>query len=191
MIYNIMIVGVGGQGTLLASRILGEYAMINGYDCKLSEVHGMAQRGGSVVTYVRMGDEPINSPIIDIGEADIIIAFEKLEAGRWKEYLKKGGIIAVNNEEINPMTVIVGLKKYPHEILEVVKEKYTCIEVPASDLARESGSIKAVNTIMLGVLCKAMNLDLNIMTNALENVVKKQFIEMNKKAILIGYGYGR
>lgn len=188
MLYNIMIVGVGGQGTLLASRILGKYAELKKFDCKLSEVHGMAQRGGSVVTYVRMGDEKINSPIIAAKTADIILAFEKLEAARWASELKDNGILVVNDQEINPMPVTIGKTSYPHNALEDLK-KVKIIKVPALDIAIECGSPKAVNTVILGVLCKYLELDFDVMQKALELCVKEKFVELNKKAFLTGYGY--
>ena len=147
-----MIVGVGGQGTLLASRILGNMLVSEGYDVKVSEVHGMSQRGGSVVTYVKFGDK-VQSPIIDHGEADIILAFEELEAYRYLPYLKKGGKIICNSQNIDPMPVIIGAKEYPKDIVEKIKEKNVeIISVDADKLAFEAGNIKTVNVALIGVM---------------------------------------
>lgn len=188
MVHNILIVGVGGQGTLLASRVLGSYAVLNNFDCKLSEVHGMSQRGGSVVTHVRIGDEAIYSPIVTVGEADIIIAFEKLEAMRWRHYLKKGGMIVVNNQEISPMPVITGARTYPHGVIDDMKnEGINVLVVNAFDIAEELGNTKAVNTIMLGALAKNLGFDYDKFEKALEATVPAKFLEMNKTALKRGY----
>ena len=147
---NIMIVGVGGQGTLLASKLLGYVLMQQGYDVKVSEVHGMSQRGGSVVTYVRFGDK-VYSPVIDKGEADYILSFEKLEALRWLEYLKTGGQIITNTQEVDPMPVITGAMQYPDNIIE--KLEAAGAKVDAKDflsIAEEAGSAKAVNIVLMG-----------------------------------------
>ena len=152
---NIMIVGVGGQGSLLASKLLGNVVMASGYDVKVSEVHGMAQRGGSVVTYVKYSDDKVYSPVINEGEADMIISFELLEAARWLPYLKKGGTIVVNNQQISPMPVITGAAVYPENIadkLDAVVEDL--IVVDALSLAEEAGSAKAVNVVLMGVASK-------------------------------------
>jgi len=149
---NIMIVGVGGQGTLLASKLLGYVLMQQGYDVKVSEVHGMSQRGGSVVTYVRFGDK-VYSPVIDKGEADYILSFEKLEALRWLEYLKTGGQIITNTQEVDPMPVITGAMQYPDNIIE--KLEAAGAKVDAKDflsIAEEAGSAKAVNIVLMGRL---------------------------------------
>ena len=149
---NIMIVGVGGQGTLLASKLLGYVLMQQGYDVKVSEVHGMSQRGGSVVTYVRFGDK-VYSPVIDKGEADYILSFEKLEALRWIEYLKIGGQIITNTQEVDPMPVITGAMQYPDNIIE--KLESAGAKVDAKDflsIAEEAGSAKAVNIVLMGRL---------------------------------------
>ena len=151
---NIMIVGVGGQGSLLASKLLGRLLLTRGYDIKVSEVHGMSQRGGSVVTYVRFGDK-VYSPIIDKGEADYIISFELLEAARWTEYLKPGGKIITNTQKINPMPVIIGAAEYPEGLVE--KMQSAGIDVDALDaltLAEQAGSSKAVNLVLMGRLSK-------------------------------------
>ncbi|MBQ1242855.1 MAG: indolepyruvate oxidoreductase subunit beta, partial [Clostridia bacterium] len=145
---NIMIVGVGGQGTLLASKLLGRLLLKRGYDVKVSEVHGMSQRGGSVVTYVRYG-EKVYSPVVDKGEADVIISFEMLEAARWVEYLKKGGTIVTNTQQINPMPVIIGAAEYPQNLAEKIAEKGINIEAfDALSLAEEAGTSKAVNLVL-------------------------------------------
>ena len=152
---SIMIVGVGGQGTLLASRILGNLLIKKGYDVKMSEVHGMAQRGGSVVTYVRYG-KSVASPIVSIGEADIILAFEELEALRWAEYIKKDGKIIMNKQVIEPMPVITGAMEYPENISEKIREfSSNIVEVDALSLALKAGNAKAVNVALIGVMAKS------------------------------------
>lgn len=185
---NILIVGVGGQGTLLASRILGSLAQIEGRECKLSEVHGMSQRGGSVVTHVRIGDK-VYSPIISEGQADIVLAFEKLEALRWRHYLKKdGGILIVNDQEIMPMPVITGSMAYPQNVYQTFEEegiKY--VKVNALDKAKEAGNAKAVNTVMLGAMAKILNIEYSKAEDALIMSVKEKFVEVNKKALVLGY----
>ena len=187
MEYNILIVGVGGQGTLLASRILGAYAELKGLDCKLSEVHGMSQRGGSVVTHVRIGDK-IYSPIIAEGEADVILAFEKLEAKRWMHYLKPEGVIIVNNQEILPMPVIMGAVKYPENILDsLISEGKRVISLDALKLAEDAGSSRAVNTVMLGVLAKALTFSITDFYQALKLSIKPKLYDINEKAMTLGY----
>ncbi|HHU43492.1 MAG: indolepyruvate oxidoreductase subunit beta [Bacillota bacterium] len=184
---NILIVGVGGQGTLLASRILGSLAHMLDKECKLSEVHGMSQRGGSVVTHVRVGDKVL-SPLVSEGETDFILAFEKLEALRWRHYLKKDGILIVNNQEIMPMPVITGEMKYPQDIFDILeKEGIRYEKINALDLAKQAGTTKAVNTVMLGVLAKLLGIDYDKIQKAVENTVKEKFIEVNKKALDLGY----
>jgi len=184
---KILIVGVGGQGTLLASNILGKLAQNAGKDVKLSEVHGMAQRGGSVVTHVVIG-EKVFSPIIDEGEADIIIAFEKLEAMRWASYLKKGGHMLVNTQEIMPMPVIIGSAQYPKEIEDTLKNTvHNIICVDALTLALEAGNARCVNVVMLGVLAKYLDVAKEDWQKVIEQTVKPQFIDMNEKAFLLGY----
>lgn len=184
---NILIVGVGGQGTLLASRILGNLAQTKGRACKLSEVHGMSQRGGSVVTHVRIGDE-VHSPIISPKQADVIIAFEKLEALRWRHYLKPQGIMIINDQEIMPMPVIIGTIDYPQDIFSILEmEGISYKRVKALDKAKEAGTVRAVNTVMLGALAKLIDIELAEMEQALILSVKPQFIEVNKKALELGY----
>lgn len=181
-----MIVGVGGQGTLLASRVLGQLFLHKGVDVKLSEVHGMSQRGGSVVTYVRFGDK-VYSPLVEKGEADYIISFEALEAARWLPYLKKGGQIVTNTQQIDPMPVITGAAEYPDEILK--KAADTGAKVDAFDcltLAEQAGSSKAVNIVLLGRLSKYFDFTDEEWMDALTACVPAKFLEMNKKAFELG-----
>ena len=183
---SIMIVGVGGQGTLLASRILGNTVINEGYDVKVSEVHGMSQRGGSVVTYVRFG-EKVYSPIIDKGQADVIVSFEKLEAARYVEYLKKDGTIVTNVQEIDPMPVITGAMQYPENLIEKMQEKG--IKVDAMDclsLATEAGSAKAVNIVLMGRLSKYFDIPVERWQKAIDACVPEKFRELNQKAFLLG-----
>jgi len=185
---NIMIVGVGGQGTLLASRILGNVAMKMNFDVKVSEVHGMAQRGGSVVTYVKLAKK-VYSPIIEKGEADIILAFEKLEALRWMEYLKNGGSYIINEQRIDPIPVILGKEKYPDGIIEKIKGVVNkTISVDALPIAKECGNIKAVNVVLLGVLAKETGIDKEIWIESIKETVPKKLQEVNFKAFEAGYG---
>ncbi len=183
---SIMIVGVGGQGSLLASKLLGNLLLNEGYDVKVSEVHGMSQRGGSVVTYVRFG-EKVYSPIVDLGEADYIISFEKLEAARYAPYLKKKGMIITNTQQIDPMPVITGVAEYPADILEELKAKGCSVEaVDALSLAEEAGTSKAVNIVLMGRLAKHWDIDKDKWLKALEAVVNPKFLEINKKAFELG-----
>lgn len=184
---NILIVGVGGQGTLLTSKVLGKFAELKGYDCKLSEVHGMAQRGGSVVTHVRFGDK-IYSPIIWEGGADIILAFEKLEAFRYQNYLKKDGVMVVNDMEIYPMPVITGVDIYPDNIKEVLAQRIKkVVFVDALGIANLVGNEKALNIVMLGALSKMLDYEYEIMAKAVEACVPQKSLEINQKALLLGY----
>ena len=183
---NIMIVGVGGQGTLLASKLLGRLLLGKGYDVKVSEVHGMSQRGGSVVTYVRWG-ERVFSPIIDRGQADCILSFELLEAARYTEYLKPGGRIIVNSQQINPMPVIAGAAVYP----EKLEEKLSALEInvdalDALSLAEEAGSSKAVNLVLMGRLAKHFDFTDEEWMAAIEESVPPKFLELNRKAFELG-----
>lgn len=183
---NIMIVGVGGQGSLLASKLLGRLLLTKGYDIKVSEVHGMSQRGGSVVTYVRFGDK-VYSPIIDKGEADYIVSFELLEAARWTEYLKSGGKIVTNTQQINPMPVIIGSAEYPSDL--VAKMEAAGIDVDAFDalnLAEQAGSSKAVNIVLMGHLSKHFDFTYEEWLTAIEQSVPAKYLELNKKAFDLG-----
>jgi len=184
---NIMIVGVGGQGTLLASRLLGNVAIKQGYDVKVSEVHGMSQRGGSVVTYVKMGKK-VHSPVIEKGEADIILAFENLEALRWIEYLKKDGTLILNDQQIDPMPVIIGKAKYPDSIIDRLKAGgIRLISVDGLNIAKKCGSIKAVNVVLIGLLVKTTNIARDVWEKALEEVIPAKLLDVNKKAFVAGY----
>lgn len=184
---SIMIVGVGGQGTLLASRLLGNALISCGYDVKVSEVHGMSQRGGSVVTYVRYGQK-VYSPVIEKGEADIILSFEQLEAARWLPYLKKGGKMIINTQTIDPMPVITGAAKYPEGILEAIAQKgVDMVTADALSLAEQAGSSKAVNVALIGVLAKSSELDKQIWIDTIKSTVPQKFVELNLKAFELGY----
>ncbi len=183
---NIMIVGVGGQGTLLASRILGNTVINEGYDVKVSEVHGMSQRGGSVVTYVKYGDA-VYSPIIDRGEADIILAFELLEAYRALPYLKKGGKIIVNGQQIDPMPVITGAAEYPENIADKIAEKADIKVIDALTLARDAGNIKAVNVVLIGVMARSTDIAYEKWIDTIKSTVPEKFLDVNLKAFDLGY----
>ncbi|MGI6028362.1 MAG: indolepyruvate oxidoreductase subunit beta [Candidatus Heteroscillospira sp.] len=188
---SIMIVGVGGQGTLLASRILGSALLELGHDVKLSEVHGMSQRGGSVVTYVKYGDK-VYSPVVDKGEADFILSFERLEAARWLSWLKKDGEMIVNDQRISPMPVITGAAEYPGDILNKISAKGAkLLAVDALALALEAGSSKAVNVVLIGILASMMDIPRQVWDKALEDNVKPRFLEMNKRAFQLGYKAGK
>ncbi len=189
MTKSIMIVGVGGQGSLLASTLLGKLLVTEGYDVKVSEVHGMSQRGGSVVTYVRYGDK-VYSPIIEKGDADCIISFEKLEAARWVQYLKKDGVIITNTQQIDPMPVVIGAVDYPADILTELSEKVKVLALDALSLAEEAGSPRAVNIVLMGRLARQLDIPRDKWENALKSVVKPQFVDINLKAFELGYNYG-
>ena len=183
---NIMIVGVGGQGSLLASKLLGRILLEKGYDVKVSEVHGMSQRGGSVVTYVRFG-EKVFSPVIDKGEADYIVSFELLEAARWCEYLRKGGRLVTNMQQINPMPVITGAAVYPDELDKKMEAKGVLVDqLDALSLAEQAGSAKAVNIVLMGHLSRSFDFTLEEWMTAIEQSVPAKFLELNKKAFLLG-----
>lgn len=183
---NIMIVGVGGQGTLLTSRILGKLATGAGYDVKLSEVHGMAQRGGSVVTFVRYGDK-VNEPIVEEGQADVLIAFERLEALRYLHFLKKDGVVIVNNWRIDPITVVTGAASYPEGVIESLKEQRRTIVVEAAAEAKKLGAPKAFNIIVLGAAAKHMGFEKEDWLRVIETTVPPKTVEVNKQAFEIGY----
>ena len=186
---GIMIVGVGGQGTLLASRILGNVLLGQGYDVKMSEVHGMSQRGGSVVTYVKFG-EKVYSPLVDVGEADYILAFERLEAARWAGYLKEGGTLILNDRPISPMPVITGAMQYPENIVPKLQEKgLKLIACDALSMASEAGNAKSVNVVLIGVLSALTDFSLEVWHKALEACVKPKFLELNQKAFELGREY--
>ena len=183
---NIMIVGVGGQGSLLASKLLGRLLLTRGYDIKVSEVHGMSQRGGSVVTYVRFGDK-VYSPVIDKGEADYIVSFELLEAARWTEYLKPNGKIIVNTQQINPMPVIIGAAEYPENLVQKMRDSGLNVDAfDALSLAEQAGSAKAVNIVLMGHLSKNFDFTQEEWMEAIEQSVPAKFLELNKKAFTLG-----
>ena len=183
---NVMIVGVGGQGSLLASKLLGKLLLTKGYDIKVSEVHGMSQRGGSVVTYVRFGDK-VYSPIIDKGEADFIVSFEMLEAARYTEFLRPDGKIIANTQQINPMPVITGAVEYPAELEKKIKDAgIDLVAVDALSLAEQAGSSKAVNIVLMGVLSKYFDFTEDEWNKAIESSVPEKFLELNKKAFALG-----
>ena len=183
---SIMIVGVGGQGSLLASRLLGHVLLAKGFDVKVSEVHGMSQRGGSVVTYVKYGDE-VCSPVIEKGEADVIISFELLESARWLPYLKKGGKLITSTQQLDPMSVITGAAQYPDNI--AAKIKAMGIQVTAVDalgLAEQAGNAKASNVVLMGVVSAQTEFEEKLWQNAIEQCVPPKFLELNKKAFELG-----
>ena len=186
---NIMIVGVGGQGTLLTSRILGGIAIHAGYDVKLSEVHGMAQRGGSVVTFVRYGDA-VAEPIVEEGQADVLIAFERLEALRYIHFLKEDGVIIVNDWRIDPITVVTGAATYPENILEIIHENHKMLTINAMEEAKKMGNAKVFNIIVLGVAAKHMDFSKEDWLTVIEQTVPPKTIEMNKQAFELGYSIG-
>lgn len=184
---SLMIVGVGGQGTLLASKLLGRLLVSEGYDVKVSEVHGMSQRGGSVVTYVRFG-EKVYSPIVERAEADYIISFEKAEAARWLPFLKKGGKMIVNTQQIDPMPVIIGAAEYPENVIEEMIALGVDIDaIDALTPALEAGSAKAVNIVLMGRLARHFDIPREKWTAAIEQSVAPKFVEMNEKAFALGY----
>lgn len=184
---SLMIVGVGGQGTLLASKLLGRLLVSEGYYVKVSEVHGMSQRGGSVVTYVRFG-EKVYSPIVERGEADYIISFEKAEAARWLPFLKKGGKMIVNTQQIDPMPVIIGAAEYPENVIEEMIALGVDIDaIDALTPALEAGSAKAVNIVLMGRLARHFDIPREKWTAAIEQSVAPKFVEMNEKAFALGY----
>lgn len=188
---SIMIVGVGGQGTLLSSRLLGAALMSKGYDVKVSEVHGMSQRGGSVVTYVKYG-EKVYSPIVQKGQADLILAFEQLEAARWLPFLKIGGTMIVNTQKMEPMPVIIGTAEYPEDVLNSIKATNTDLKaLDALSLAVKAGSPKAVNVVLIGVMASLMEIDYETWINAIKDTVPEKFLEMNLKAFDYGYNYSK
>ena len=186
MTKNIMIVGVGGQGTLLTSRIIGKAALAMGLDVKISEVHGMAQRGGSVVTFVRFGDK-VNEPVVEEGQADVIIAFERLEALRYSHFLKKDGVIVVNDCRIDPMTVVIGAKTYPENIIEELKKAHSVYAIDAQKIALELGNSKVLNSVVLGYAASYIGFDKDVWTDTVANTVPAKTVEINKAAFIRGY----
>lgn len=183
---NIMIVGVGGQGTLLTSRILGNLAIRGGYDVKLSEVHGMAQRGGSVVTFVRYGRQ-VAEPIVEEGQADVLIAFEKLEALRYLHFLKEDGVVVVNNWRIDPITVVTGAAEYPEGVLETLQAARKTVVVDAMGTAMELGAPKAFNVVVLGAAARYVGFDRDGWIDVIEKTVPPKTVEVNRRAFEAGY----
>lgn len=184
---NILIVGVGGQGTLLASKLMGKCFISQGYDVKVSEVHGMSQRGGSVVTYVRYG-EKVYSPVIEKGEADIIISFEQLESARWLPYLKKGGVLISSTQKIDPMPVIMGKAQYPENVLEKLAQKdITLVSVDALSLALKAGTAKCANIVLLGAAVNYLGIDKEMWVDIIKTTVPAKTIETNLTAFELGY----
>lgn len=185
-IKNILLVGVGGQGTILASKILTEGLMEAGYDVKMSEIHGMSQRGGNVSTQIRFG-EKVYSPIMGKGEADVIVAFEKMEALRWIEYLKPGGELVINDFEIPTIPIQIGAEKYPEDILGTLNKAAHTVAVKAGDIAQKLGNARTMNVVLLGALAKAMRLDEIDWESLIRKNVKKGYEEMNWKAFKAGF----
>ena len=186
MVKNIMIVGVGGQGSLLASKLLGHLLLTRGYDVKVSEVHGMSQRGGSVVTYVRYGDR-VYSPIIDKGEADFIVSFEQLEAARWLSFLRPGGIIVTNTQKTDPMPVITGATTYPEGLIDKMLAAGAEVDaIDALSIAEQAGSSKAVNLVLMGRLSKYFDFPEEVWQEAIEACVPAKFLELNRRAFQLG-----
>ncbi|MDR0751530.1 MAG: indolepyruvate oxidoreductase subunit beta [Christensenellaceae bacterium] len=184
---NILIVGVGGQGTLLASRVLGAWAVNQNKDCKLSEVHGMSQRGGSVVTHVRIGSD-VASPVITEGQADYVIAFETLEAFRWMHYLSQNGTIILNEGQILPMPVIMGAADYPENIPQKIRDSgKNLVVLDAGALAEKAGNIKAVNIVMIGAFAKKCAISYDEMEDAMSSSTPARFLDVNKRALKYGY----
>lgn len=183
---NIMIVGVGGQGTLLTSRILGGLATAGGYDVKLSEVHGMAQRGGSVVTFVRYG-EKVAEPIVEEGMADVLIAFERLEALRYAHFLKKDGALIVNDWRIDPIPVVIGAEEYPKGIIGTLKKEHKVYTVNATEESKKLGNPKVFNLVVLGIAAQHMDFSKEEWYRVIEDTVPQKTIEINKQAFDVGY----
>jgi indolepyruvate ferredoxin oxidoreductase beta subunit len=188
---SVIIVGVGGQGTLLASRVLGSAMLSQGVDVKVSEVHGMSQRGGSVVTYVRYGVTPedkVYSPVIEPGEADVVLSFEALEAARFLPYLKEGGAVVVNTQQMDPMPVVTGVAKYPENILGKIAEKgVRMIRLDALKLAEQAGSVKAVNVVLIGAMARRLQLPREVWEETVRKTVPPKFIDLNLRAFALGY----
>ncbi|NMA55159.1 MAG: indolepyruvate oxidoreductase subunit beta [Firmicutes bacterium] len=184
---NVLLVGVGGQGTLLAARILSGVLQQGGYDVKMSEVHGMSQRGGSVVTFVRYGDR-IYSPLVEKGTADLILSFEKMEALRWLPYLKPGGTVVVNDFALLPAPVLMGKAEYPYNALEILKEQAeTLIVLDAAKVAmEEAGNIRTQNVALLGALASHMDIDTEIWQQVIRESVPPKTVEANLKAFAAG-----
>lgn len=180
-----MIVGVGGQGTLLTSRIIGKTALEQGLDVKISEVHGMAQRGGSVVTFVRFGDA-VSEPVVEEGQADVIIAFERLEALRYAHFLKPDGVLVVNDCRIDPMTVVIGAREYPEGILETLRKTHEVYAIDGMSIAKELGNSKVLNSVVLGYAAKFIGFDTDVWLDVVSSTVPPKTVELNRAAFLRG-----
>lgn len=183
---NIMVVGVGGQGTLLTSRIIGKTALAAGFDVKLSEVHGMAQRGGSVVTFVRYG-EKVFEPVVEEGEVDVLISFERLEALRYAHFLKKDGVLIVNDCRIDPMTVVIGAKTYPEEIISDLEKSHKVYSIDGGSIAKELGNSKVLNSVVLGLAAKHIGFTEDEWLAVLRETVPQKTIDINSAAFKRGY----
>lgn len=185
MTKSILLVGVGGQGTILASKLLTTGLMEAGHDVKMSEIHGMSQRGGSVSSQVRYG-EKVESPVIEIGGADILVSFEKMEALRWLKYLKPSGRVIVNDYEIASMPILSGRAEYPNGIIEEMSSKVPTTVIDAAKKAEELGNSKVMNIILLGTIIKSMGLEEIDWGKIIKENVKPQFVDVNLKALEVG-----
>ena len=183
---NIMVVGVGGQGTLLTSRIIGKTALAAGHDVKLSEVHGMAQRGGSVVTFVRFGDK-VYEPVCEEGTVDVLISFERLEAERYAHFLKPDGIMIVNDTRIDPMTVVIGAAKYPEGIIERLSKDHKVFVIDGGAEAKKLGNSKVLNTVVLGLAAKHIGFSEDEWLDVLKSTVPSKTVDINTLAFKAGY----
>lgn len=188
---SIMIVGVGGQGSLLASRLLGNILLGAGYDVKVSEVHGMSQRGGSVVTYVKYG-EKVYSPVVNEGEADIVISFELCEGARALPYLKRDGKLIVNTQQIDPMPVITGAAEYPQDIVEKLEAAGADVfAFDALTLAEQAGSAKATNVVLIGAMSNILPFSEEEWNQVIEKTVPPKFLQLNKTAFALGRSHSQ
>ena len=188
---NVLLVGVGGQGTILASKILTLAALSQGYAVKMSEIHGMAQRGGSVVTQVRLGEE-IGSPVIDEGDADLIVAFEQLEGYRWAHYLREKGTLIVNRQKIMPLPVLTGAAEYPDDIIGRLRQRLSrVVEVDGLRLASEAGNARATNVVLVGILAYFMDFPEETWQDALKARMPEKLLELNRRAFAVGYRYAQ
>ena len=183
---DIILAGVGGQGILTIATIIGHAAATAGVNLKQAEVHGMSQRGGSVVTFVRFGDK-VNEPVVEEGQADVIIAFERLEALRYSHFLKKDGVLVVNDCRIDPMTVVIGAKTYPENILEGLKETHKVYSIDGMEIAKSLGNSKVLNSVVLGFAAKHIGFDENDWLEIIEKTVPAKTIDINKEAFARGY----
>lgn len=183
---NVLLVGVGGQGTILAGKVLSKAAMLAGLDVKYSEIHGMAQRGGNVVTQVRMGKQ-VFAPTIEPGEVDFLVAFEQLEALRWAHALRPQGKAVVSTQMIDPMPVLMGAAKYPNGILDTLRARGSLVTVDAPALAHEAGDARSGNVVLLGCLARDMGLERAFWEQAIRETVKPRFVEVNLRALGLGW----